>query len=343
MTRQTILRALAALAVVAAGSAFLARRATVPPAPPPEPVRLGLALQPSDGLMIVAERLGYLARAGLAAQVHRYPSGRRALDEGLLDGQVDIAGCADVPLAQAGLAGRALRVLAQVAHSSNLNRIVARRDSGIRGLADLRGRRIGTQGDSAAHYFLYLILADHGLAESDIDLRRLPAEALAPALAAGTIDAFSMREPYVTQARDLLGDQALTLSAPGLYPQSEVLVARADWLAAHPETARRLMRALAAARDWLRANPGPAQDLIAAALGLAPGALADEWADLRLGLSLPQSLLPALERLAAWTAGRAPPGPQPERGPATTPPDFLDLIAPQALEAVDPAAVTYIH
>ena len=89
------------------------------------------------------------------------------------------------------------------------------------------------------------------------------------------------------------------------------------------------------------------QDLIAAALGLAPGALAHEWADLRFGLSLPQSLLPTLERQAAWAARRAAPTPQPgppsEQGAATAPPDFLDLIAPEALEAVDPAAVTYIH
>ncbi|MCI5211251.1 MAG: hypothetical protein D3910_21255, partial [Candidatus Electrothrix sp. ATG2] len=75
------------------------------PVPEKIEVRLALALQPSSGLIFVALEKGFFTQAGLHIKLIEYPSGKRALNEGLLTGRADIAVSADVPLAAAALEG----------------------------------------------------------------------------------------------------------------------------------------------------------------------------------------------------------------------------------------------
>ena len=65
---------------------------------PRETVRLGLPLTPMLSLAIMAEEQGFFLQAGLDVIVLEYPSGKRALAEGLFAGNVDIAGTASAPI-----------------------------------------------------------------------------------------------------------------------------------------------------------------------------------------------------------------------------------------------------
>ena len=50
------------------------------------------------------------------------------------------------------------------------------------------------------------------------------AEELTPSLVQGRIDAFSMREPYIGNAKKLLGDNAIVFSERGIYMSSELAI-----------------------------------------------------------------------------------------------------------------------
>jgi len=302
----------------------------------PAVVRLGVTLQPTSALVLIALQQGYFAAAGLEVQTTDYPSGKRALQEGLFKGRVDVASAADVPVALMGLERSDVRLLASIASVDDVNRIVARRDRAILRPADLRGKRIATQKGSAVHFFLYLFLLRQGLTTQDVTLSFLPAEQLPEALARGDIDAFSMREPYVSQAQGLLGDKTLVFPAPGLYPQFELLLAQADLVRQRPEVARALLRGLLRAEQFAAAEPRRAAALVAARLRAEPNAIAAVWPQFRLKVELTQALLLGLEGEAEWAM---------EAGltPRRSLPDYLAMIYLDGLDAARPAAVTVIH
>ncbi len=262
--------------------------------------RLGLPLQPSSALLIVALEQGFFSNNGLQVSVREYPSGKRALHEGLFEGEVDITGSADFPVTLAGMHRKDFRIIASIFSADNVNCIIARRDAGIEVATDLKGKHIATQQGSAVHYFLHLFLLEHGLSEEDVFLSFMKAEELPEALAKGRIDAFFIRAPYIGQAKELLGTNSVVFSAPGLYTQQELLLVREDVIREKPTLSRRILKALLEGEEYIRKNPEKAAVLIAEYLNADPTSIASRWSEFQIRLSLDQSLLVRLEDEARW-------------------------------------------
>jgi len=296
-----------------------------------EPLRLAMVLQPSSALAIVAEAKGYFAEQRLQVEIADYPSGKRALEEGLLKGKVEVALTSEVPVALAALRGEPLRILATTFTASNVNRIVVRRDAGILRPLDLRGKRIATQKGSAVHYFLHLFLLDRGIDERQVQLSFADAEQLVPALAHGTIDAFSMREPYITQARQRLGDKVAVFAAPGIYRQFDLVVAAPEAVQQRKVALERLLRALQQAEQCVEQSPAEAQAIVARRLGTPVAAISADWPGYTFHLAMEQTLLLLLEDIGRWQ--------QPDR-PL---PNYLELMSFDALERVKPQAITVVR
>lgn len=300
-----------------------------------EPLRIGLARQPSSALMVVAIERGYFAAEGLDVAIETFPSGKRALTEGLFAARVDVATTADVPVVFASLDRGDFRILASTYTSDDVNRIVARRDHAIAAPADLRGKRVATQRASAVHFFLHLFRLDQGLAATDLEIGYLKAEELPGALNRGEIDAFSMREPYVGEAVAVLGDNAVVFSAPGLYVQADLFVASDSVVASRRLDVEKALRALSRAEAFVREQPEQAAVLLARHLGSDETEVAKVLAAARVRLELPQDLLPRLEEMARWAK---------ESGlvEASEMPNYLNLLHLDGLRAVRPEAVTVI-
>ena len=298
-----------------------------------EPMALGISMQPSAALLQIAAERGLLAAEGIEARISRYPSGKRALQEGLFTGAADVVSASDTPVVASAFERQDFAVLAAIFQADDVNSLIARRDAGIAAPADLRGRTIGTQQASAVHYFLHLFLAKHRIPHADVTKRFLPAEALPGALASGEIDAFSMREPFIGQAQALLGDNAIVFKEPRLLPQYELLLARNDFRRARPDSIRALLRALAQAARLMRDDPAAMTALVARSIG---GDVADVGTALRgwrPRLFLDQALLLAMEFEADWVIDDG-------LTDQTRIPNLLRIIDPEPLAEVDPDAVT---
>lgn len=306
------------------------------PPVPAETIRVGLPLQPSSALLIIALERGEFAARGLQPEVTEFPSGKRALQEGLLAGKLDLTTCSDVPTVLAAFAPNPFRIAATVFQDGNVNRVVADRRKGITTPADLKGKHVATQRASAVHYFLHVFLVDNGLAESDLSLSFLKAEELAPALAAGTIDAFSMREPYISQAQEALGDAAVVFEPLMSFTQYELLLVTSPMATEQPTRVTQALAALIAAEDFARRQPQEAIALVAHRLGVAPDMIAASWAGPRLRVSLRQGLLLQLEHVAEWAL-------QQRLTDSGSIPDFLDRLDPEPLVSVAPDRVTVIR
>ena len=300
-------------------------------------VRFGLALQPPSALAIVAQQEGYFDEAGLDVTVSEYVSGKRALG-GLLDGQVDVATTAEVPIVFAAFERRDFAILATIGSVTNEQRIVARRDRGIAEPADLRGKVIATQKASAVHFFLHLFLIRNGMSEKDIgEVRYMKAEQLPPALVDGSIDAFSMREPYVSQAVELLGKDKVTVFAePGLYFRTEHVVAAKAFLGKEPAAAVKLIRALLRAEAVARADSNRAITVVADMVGVDRSVLATGWGDFELQVTLDQAMITSMEDEARWALDN-------KLIEADRMPNYLEVIDTAALDELKRQAVTIIR
>jgi len=268
--------------------------------------------------------------------VQTYASGKRALLDGLLTGKVDVITTSDIPLVANSFTHEDMRILAGINYLDNVNSIVARRDQGIDKPADIAGKRFGIQKSSAVHYFAHLFFSKHGLSEEAVEPVYMKGSKFPAAIAAGEIDAFSMREPYVSQALTKLGDNGVVFTEPGLYPQYELVVASRGLLEREPGVALAMLKALSEAERFARRNPGQAQQLVADFIKGDADALAQAWNSFSLHLRLDQSLLSALEQEARWAIRR-------QLTDARAVPNYLTFIHFDALEAINRRAVTIIH
>ena len=142
-------------------------------------------------------------------------------------------------------------------------------DKGIATLTDVKGKKIATSPFTASNVYLPLVLADNGMAESDIDLTKADPAALGPLLMTGQTDAIiawlTDVSRYTGQAEDAGKDiVVLPWADAGLVLYSAALVASDRFLAERPEVAKRFVAAFKKSIEFAKANPEKAGAAVSA-------------------------------------------------------------------------------
>ena len=196
-------------------------------------------------------------------------------------------------------------------------RIVARRSAGIASVADLRGKRVGTQLESSAQFFLDQMLRTAGLSDCDVTLVHFmahtdnPISRLPEALKAGEIDAVALWEPQVQRAKHLIGADAVELYDPSVYTEKFNVCTKQENL---DDSVLRneivaFVRALVTAARRLKAEPGLGQKLVAETAGQDIENVRNAWHCFDYPGTLAPDLLDVFARQEPWIAkvqGRAP-------------------------------------
>ena len=294
----------------------------------PLPIRIVHGAQPGALLVMLAREQAYFEQEGLAPTYTSYPSGKRALDEGLVAEKADIASCSDLPAVDILRTANDLVILSSLQAARSINRVIARKDRGITQISDLANKRVGTQQNSAVHFFLDRALQANGIDPGRVTHVYYPAEQLVSALAEGKVDALSMREPFVSQALAQLGKNGIAIEAPWVYPQFEVLVVRRGYAETHEEEIERVLRALLRAERFLNEQPQQAAAILARSMELPQDKVEQILAQTINRVSLTQALLSMAEIQQGWLNSQS----------HTTPRasiDLLDFFYPAPLQAVD--------
>jgi NitT/TauT family transport system substrate-binding protein len=299
------------------------------------PITIGVEQGPLSSLMMTAEDQGFFSKHGVDVTVKYYASGKLALN-GMFSGEVDLATPAETPFVFSSFERRDFSIVATIGSSDNEAKIVARKDMGIQKPGDLRGKRIATQKASAVHFFLHSFLTKYGLSDKDIKLSFKHPDELVPALANGEIDAFSMREPYVSKAKTLLKDNIIVFEEPGLYLKTYNLVALNTFIKDRPQAVKSILRALIKSEEFVKKHPEHAQRIVSNKTGVQESEVAGLWSDLRFEVSLEQSHLTSLENEARWAIRN-------KLADGKKIPNYLNFIYLDALEAVKPKGVTIIR
>lgn len=192
-------------------------------------------------------------------------------------------------------------------------RIVARRSAGIATLADLRGKRVGTQIDSSADYCLDALLNTVGLGLADITRvpfmmkTEKPLTLLPEALQAGEIDAVAMWEPQVARAQRLIGEDAVEFYDPDVYTEKFSLCTTQGKLD-DPAMRARIVpftRALIEASRLLRVDPQPGWELVGQTSGIDRRTIRDSWGYYQFPATLAADTLDLCTRIEPWIAALA--------------------------------------
>lgn len=164
-------------------------------------------------------------------------------------GSVDFGFVGDSPpiFAQAGSAK--IRYVAAVKSEGNTQAIVVPKDSPIKTLADLKGKRVAFAKGSSAHNLLVAALEKAGVAWSDITPAQLaPADATA-AFVKGSVDAWSIWDPYLALA-ELKESARVIAFDKDVHKPNAFYIAGADFVEKYPSLVAKLNTAFAAEGVW---------------------------------------------------------------------------------------------
>jgi sulfonate transport system substrate-binding protein len=282
-------------------------------------------------LLVVAEKKGYFTSEGLSVEVKEFPIGKEAL-EGLVNNTCDFSSAAEPPVVESALSRDDFRIISALQISDNLSRIIARSDRGIRMPSDLIGKRIATVKGTAPHYFLDMYLKKNGIASNQVTIKYLKANALLPALRAGTVDAISMTNRMVLQAQQELGQNAVLLEAPGLCRNYYMLMTTTRLLQDRPEVALKFLRALTQAEELIKRDPDQAKELARSYQKVTPEDINHLWDFYQHRLYLETAMVMGLEETARWTLEKSP-------NNRLGIPNMTKLIHSESLRAVNPSSV----
>lgn len=323
--------ALLALAITVALGALVGCRRDPTGGRPLVKVTFACTTQPQSTLVHVARAKGYFIAEGLEvqAQVHTY--GKAAL-QALLEGRADFATVAETPIVFAVLRGERFFVIANIESSNRNNAIVARRDAGIQGPRDLKGKRIGFTPGTTSDFFLDSLLTAQGLLRRDTRPVPMKPEEMQAAILGGAVDAVCTWNYPLTQIHQALGSKGFIHYDPEVYTETFNVAASAGIVDGQPEVAHSLLRALIRAEAFVAARPAEAQAIVATASGTDPALVAAVWDAFNYRVRFDQTLLITLEDETRWAMRNG-------LTDRTTMPDFRKHIHLETLRAVRPEAV----
>jgi sulfonate transport system substrate-binding protein len=131
--------------------------------------------------------------------------------------------------------------------------LVTRPDTGIKTVADLKGKRVAATRGTDPHIFLIRALQEAGLSEKDITLVLLQHGDGKAALIRGDVDAWAGLDPITASAE--IEDGAVLFHRNKEANTWGILNVREEFAKAHPDAIKRVLAAYEQARAWALANP----------------------------------------------------------------------------------------
>lgn len=159
------------------------------------PLRFGFQNTSWGSIGMVAEAENIFQKNGVNVSVNRFDSGK-AVRDAMIANRIDIGVLGTTPMV-VGVARGEVAPVAMAMYAGRTNSIVVGKNSGIKTIADLRGKKIGTQvGSATNNVFVSKVLPKFGLTEKDVQLVNSKFENHVAALTGGSIDAFAGVEPF---------------------------------------------------------------------------------------------------------------------------------------------------
>ncbi|MGT2481656.1 aliphatic sulfonate ABC transporter substrate-binding protein [Methylobacterium oryzae CBMB20] len=256
--------------------ALLAALAALPLAPPLAPV--ARAAEPGvlrigyqkNGILVVAKQQGLIEKRleplGHAVRWVEFSFGPPLLEALSVDG-IDLGQTGDAPpiFAQAARSNL-VYAAAQEAGGSGAG-ILLPKGSEIRSLAELKGKRVAFAKASSSHNLTIAALEKAGLSYADIEPVTLAPADAAAAFAQGSIDAWTIWDPYFAIAEQGEGVRVL-VRATDVTPQNNFFLASRPFAESRAPVLTAAIDALGEVAAWCTQNRGAVAELLSQGTGV---------------------------------------------------------------------------
>jgi len=232
---------------------------------------LRIGYQKSASLFVLQKAQGTLekklAPLGFGVKWIEFPAGPQLL-EGLNVGAVDVGYVGEAPPIFAQAAGARFAYIGYDPAAPRAEAILVTRDSPIRTVADLKGKKVALNKGSNVHYLLVRLLEKHGLGLGDIQPVYLaPADGRA-AFESRNVDAWVIWDPFQAAAEKATGARTLADGTPDVVNNYQFYLAERGFVGKNPQVIDALFEDSVTQGIWLKKNIRQAAELIAPLQGL---------------------------------------------------------------------------
>jgi sulfonate transport system substrate-binding protein len=236
----------------------------------PESLRIGF--QKSASLLTLQKSQGTLekrlAPLGVAVKWVEFPAGPQLL-EGLNVGAVDVGFVGEAPPIFAQAAGARFVYIGNDPAAPEAEAIVVPKDSALKSVADLKGKKVALNKGSNVHFLLAKALEKHGLKYADVTPVFLPPADARAAFERGAVDAWAIWDPFLAAVEKQSGARIL-VDGRGVVNNFAYYLAERGYAEKYPQIVQALFEDTVAQGHWLKANVTKAAALIAPLQGLEP-------------------------------------------------------------------------
>ena len=211
-----------------------------------------------DGQIWVGMERGSFAKQGLDLELRQFNTGLELF-------QAMVGGSLDMLATGAVLSNFPARGQGKVFLINNVEFATAqlwvREDQGIKGFADLKGKRIATTTGTTAHVFLDTALRANGVDPKDVELLNQRMPDAVTSFISGAVPAVALWVPFNITVRDKVPGAKKLVDAGAFYPKAAIVggwAARNDYYEQNREVCARLVKGWIEANDYFIANPDAA-------------------------------------------------------------------------------------
>ncbi len=270
----TWLRALRNFAIgliVIAAAALISSFLLLPVAKAQGKPELRIGYQKSASLLVLQKSQGSiekrLAPLGFGVKWVEFPAGPQLL-EGLNVGAVDVGYVGEAPPIFAQAAGAKFVYIGFDPAAPTAESIVVPKDSPLKSVTDLKGKKVVLNKGSNVHYLLVRLLEKNGLKYGDVQSIFLaPADARA-AFESKNVDAWVIWDPFTAAAEKQIGARVIA-DGKGLVNNYQYYLGERSFAEKNPQVIKALFDDSVERGAWLKANVRQAAELIAPLQGLS--------------------------------------------------------------------------
>ncbi|MEC5212674.1 sulfonate transport system substrate-binding protein [Polaromonas sp. CG_9.5] len=267
-TRSTapfMLRDLLVSVLLVMGLAIAVSLCLLPAAQAQEKTELRIGYQKAASLFVLQKNQGTLEKrlAPLNATVKwvEFPAGPQLL-EGLNLGAVDVGFVGEAPPIFAQAAGARFAYIGYDPAAPEAEAILVPKNSVIKSVAELKGKKIALNKGSNVHYLLVRLMEKNGLKPSDVQPVYLPPADARAAFESGHVDAWVIWDPFAAAAEKAIAARVLA-DGKGVVNNYQYYLGERGFVAKNPKVIQALFDDSVAQGAWLKANLKKAAALIA--------------------------------------------------------------------------------
>ncbi len=222
------------------------------------------------GLLPIIKARGDLDKAlkakGVDIKWVEFPAGPQLL-EGLNVGSVAFGEAGEAPPIFAQAANSNLVYVANQPAAPLAEALIVPKDSSIKTVQDLKGKRIVLNKGSNVHYLLLKVLEANHLKLEDIQVVYLPPADARAAFEKGAVDAWVIWDPFFAAAEKQLGAKVIS-TGQNLVSNHQFYLADRKFAETHPEILKDVVNELNTTTQWVSQHQSDAAKLLEKPTGL---------------------------------------------------------------------------